>query len=213
MLRVAKLRHTVAAGLILAAFVAGPAFAEKPDWAGGAKPDRVQGGKPERGGPQDRADKRPDQRGDYGHRETRGDEARGRGGDRDGAPSRGRDQERDREHRADRASSSPRVSAYFTDRHREAVHQYYGDRFRAGDCPPGLAKKHNGCMPPGQAKKWRIGAPLARDVVWYDAPGDIVLRLGMPPEGHRFVRVAADILLISVGTGMVVDAIEDLSRY
>ena len=21
------------------------------------------------------------------------------------------------------------------------------------DCPPGLAKKHNGCMPPGQAKK------------------------------------------------------------
>lgn len=22
-----------------------------------------------------------------------------------------------------------------------------------GSCPPGLAKKHNGCMPPGQAKK------------------------------------------------------------
>jgi hypothetical protein len=22
-----------------------------------------------------------------------------------------------------------------------------------GGCPPGLAKKHNGCMPPGQAKK------------------------------------------------------------
>ena len=27
-----------------------------------------------------------------------------------------------------------------------------------GGCPPGLAKKHNGCMPPGQAKKlYRIG--------------------------------------------------------
>jgi hypothetical protein len=23
----------------------------------------------------------------------------------------------------------------------------------AKDCPPGLAKKDNGCMPPGQAKK------------------------------------------------------------
>ena len=25
--------------------------------------------------------------------------------------------------------------------------------YRAEGCPPGLAKKHNGCMPPGQAKK------------------------------------------------------------
>ena len=29
-----------------------------------------------------------------------------------------------------------------------------GDGGRHG-CPPGLAKKHNGCLPPGQA--WRIG--------------------------------------------------------
>lgn len=28
-------------------------------------------------------------------------------------------------------------------------------------CPPGLAAKNNGCMPPGQAKKAFIGAPLA----------------------------------------------------
>lgn len=26
-----------------------------------------------------------------------------------------------------------------------------------GNCPPGLAKKHNGCMPPGQAKKYYRG--------------------------------------------------------
>ncbi len=25
--------------------------------------------------------------------------------------------------------------------------------YGAGGCPPGLAKKHNGCMPPGQARK------------------------------------------------------------
>ena len=200
----AKLRHKAASGLILAAFLAGPAFADKPDWAGSGKPDH--------GGPQERGDKRPDKRSEQGNRDARGDDARGRGGDRDGAQSRDREQERDRDHRSERAGSSARVSAYFTDRHRETVHQYYGERHRAGDCPPGLARKRNGCMPPGLAKKWRLGAPLPRDVVWYDAPGDIVLRLGMPPEGHRFVRVAADILLISVGTGMVVDAIEDLSR-
>ena len=212
-MNIGKLRHKATAGLIVAALLAGPAFADKPDGAGGGKPDRVQGGKPDHGGPQERGDKRPDKRSEQGNRDVRGDETRGRGGDRDGGQARGREQDRDREHRTDRAGSSPRVSAYFSDRHREVVRQYYGDRFRAGDCPPGLAKKGNGCMPPGQAKKWRIGAPLPRDVVWYDAPGDIVLRLGMPPEGHRFVRVAADILLISVGTGMVVDAIEDLSRH
>jgi hypothetical protein len=35
--------------------------------------------------------------------------------------------------------------------------------YGVGGCPPGLAKKHNGCLPPGQAKKlfrgdrWRSG--------------------------------------------------------
>lgn len=30
--------------------------------------------------------------------------------------------------------------------------------YGVGGCPPGLAKKHNGCMPPGQAKKmFRVG--------------------------------------------------------
>jgi len=33
----------------------------------------------------------------------------------------------------------------------------YADGY-GGNCPPGLAKKHNGCMPPGQAKKlYRVG--------------------------------------------------------
>jgi hypothetical protein len=31
-------------------------------------------------------------------------------------------------------------------------------------------------------------------------------------SAYRYVRVASDILLIAVGTGMVVDAIEDLGR-
>ena len=30
--------------------------------------------------------------------------------------------------------------------------------YGVGGCPPGLAKKHNGCMPPGQARKlYRVG--------------------------------------------------------
>jgi len=79
-------------------------------------------------------------------------------------------------------------------------------------CPPGLAKKHNGCMPPGQAKKWRRGYPLASGVIFHDLSPRMVIELGMPPAGHRYVRVAQDILLIAVGTGMVVDAVYDLSN-
>ena len=56
-----------------------------------------------------------------------------------------------------------RQGEYFDDRRRVVVHEYYGEQFRTGHCPPGLAKKHNGCMPPGQAKKWAIGRPLPRD--------------------------------------------------
>jgi hypothetical protein len=36
-----------------------------------------------------------------------------------------------------------------------------------GGCPPGLAKKHNGCMPPGQARK------LARGERWQSGYGSV----------------------------------------
>ena len=35
----------------------------------------------------------------------------------------------------------------------ELSHQNYGYDDHRGNCPPGLAKKHNGCLPPGQYKK------------------------------------------------------------
>jgi Ni/Co efflux regulator RcnB len=100
----------------------------------------------------------------------------------------------------------------FDQHHRTAVRNYYAEEFHGGRCPPGLAKKHNGCMPPGQAKKWDVGHPLPHDVVVYDLPATLVVKIGAPPAGYRYVRVASDILLIAVGTNMVVDAIRDLGR-
>lgn len=101
----------------------------------------------------------------------------------------------------------------FTEQHRRLVAEYYGGQVQDGrKCPPGLAKKNNGCMPPGQAKKWGMGRPLPSDLRYYDLPRDLVMRLPPPPNGHRYVRVAADILLIAVGSSMVLDAIEDLVR-
>jgi len=101
---------------------------------------------------------------------------------------------------------------YFTDRQRIRIREHYSDQYRRnGHCPPGLAKKHKGCMSHGQAKKWVIGRPLPRHVIFYDLPPSILVQLGPPPSRHRFVRVAQDILLIAVGTGMVVDAVDNLS--
>lgn len=105
-----------------------------------------------------------------------------------------------------------RVEFRFGDDERLAVREYYGDRVRGGHCPPGLAKKGNGCMPPGQAKKWAKGRPLPRDIVYYDLPPDLIVRLPSPPVGHRYVQVAGDVLMIAVGTSMVVDAVQDILR-
>ena len=98
----------------------------------------------------------------------------------------------------------------FGERHRTVVTEYYGQQFRSGRCPPGLAKKHNGCMPPGQAKNWHAGQYLPRDVVYYTVPQSLVIEFGPPPSGHRYVRVGADILLIAIGSRMIVDAIQDM---
>ncbi|MBI3223057.1 MAG: RcnB family protein [Nitrosomonadales bacterium] len=99
---------------------------------------------------------------------------------------------------------------YFDDANRRIINDYYGAKFRTGKCPPGLAKKNNGCLPPGQAKKWAVGQPLPSDLRRYNLPKDLLVRLPAPPSGHRYVRVASDILLIAVGTSLIVDAIEDI---
>jgi Ni/Co efflux regulator RcnB len=120
----------------------------------------------------------------------------------------GNGDERSRDH----TGTTARSGEHFGDRQRTIVHDYYAGQFRGGHCPPGLAKKHNGCMPPGQAKKWSVGRPLPREVIYYDVPPALVVQFDRPPTGYRYVRVASDILLIALGTGMVIDAIQDLGR-
>jgi len=112
----------------------------------------------------------------------------------------------------DQQGDDAKVTIYFGDQHRNIIRNYYTEEYRSGNCPPGLAKKNNGCMPPGQAQKWQVGRELPRDVIFHDLPSAIVVQLGLPPAGHRFVRVASDILLIAVGTGIIVDAIQDLNE-
>lgn len=98
------------------------------------------------------------------------------------------------------------------ERHWTAVREYYNDQLRAGICPIGFAKKDDGCVPPPHARKWAVGKPLPPGVVRFDVPPALVARLGKPPAGHRYVRVGADILLVSNRTKLVTDAVLDLGR-
>ncbi|MCJ8190625.1 hypothetical protein [Sphingomicrobium aestuariivivum] len=50
-----------------------------------------------------------------------------------------------------------------------AKHQMHGASYAQPACPPGLAKKRNGCMPPGQAKKYERGHRFDRSFSGYTA--------------------------------------------
>ncbi len=109
-------------------------------------------------------------------------------------------------------AAAPQINVTINDRDRSAVYGYYRAEYAAGHCPPGLAKKNNGCLPPGQAKKlWAIGQPLPATVVFYPLPPALVMQLTPPPGGYQYVRVANDILLMAIGTRLIAGALADLS--
>lgn len=102
-------------------------------------------------------------------------------------------------------------SRYFNDVRMQHIKHYYSESAHHGkSCPPGLAKKQNGCQPPGQEKKWHKGDRLSRDVIYYDLPNSLLVELGHVPAGQKIVRVGKDVLLISIGTGMILEALNDL---
>lgn len=170
--------------LLLAAALAAPVLAQPP-WAGGGKGDEKHENKGKKShDKQDKKDKK--------------------GGKHDDDVGKGKNM----------GSKPLQPGAYFNDRNRGAVQTYYASAGKGGKgCPPGLAKKNNGCMPPGQAKKqWNIGQPLPTTVVLHPVPQQIIISLPPVPAGHKYVQVAGDILLIAAGSRMVVDGINGLLR-
>lgn len=128
----------------------------------------------------------------------------------DNAPGQGQGQGQGQGARGNQAAAPGNFVV--ADRDRNAVYTYYRNDFAAGNCPPGLAKKNNGCLPPGQAKKlWTVGQPLPGTVVFYPLPGPLLLQLTPAPDGYQYVRVASDILMMAIGTRMIVGALADLS--
>jgi hypothetical protein len=101
----------------------------------------------------------------------------------------------------------------FTDDDREAARTYFVQKHGRGNCPPGLAKRNNGCLPPGQAKKrYVVGKPLPPEVVLVEPPHELTVTLRPCPPGYRYAVVDGDLVKLAVGTMLVVDAIDGLVR-
>ncbi len=110
-------------------------------------------------------------------------------------------------------SHETQVTVVFSDAQRESARSYFVKEHGHGNCPPGLAKKHNGCLPPGQAKKrYAVGHPLPQGVVVEELPVDLSVRIGPAPHGYRYGILDGDLVKLAVGTMLVVDAIEGLVR-
>jgi Ni/Co efflux regulator RcnB len=115
------------------------------------------------------------------------------------------------ERKAEKHHDDIRVGGHFNDQHRAQVRTYYTQHYGNGrSCPPGLMKKNNGCMPPGQARHWVAGQPLPRTVTYYAVPQPVLVQLPAAPYGYRYVRVGNDILLMSAQTSLIVDVIQGI---
>ena len=102
------------------------------------------------------------------------------------------------------------------DHDRAIVYQYYRTEFSAGRCPPGLAKKGNGCLPPGQAKAASSGSsasPCRPRSSTSRVPPAVVQQLAPVPPGYEYVRVDNDVLLMDMTNRMVADVVNDLDDY
>ena len=70
-------------------------------------------------------------------------------------------------------------------------------------CPPGLAKKNNGCLPPGQAKKiYGIGDRIDDDYIVIRSPD----RYGLNP-GQTYYRIGDYVYRVDRETREVLDLI------
>jgi hypothetical protein len=117
----------------------------------------------------------------------------------------------DKKHHDKKAVVTDDGRVVFLDSDRTAVRTYWVDTYGRGKCPPGLAKKGNGCLPPGiAAKRYVVGQPLPRTIVVDRVPTVLVPRLRPAPAGYEYAIVDGDVVLMRSNSRLIADAIVNL---
>jgi hypothetical protein len=110
----------------------------------------------------------------------------------------------------DKAQETHVINGFNVDE-RGRVQVFFVETHGRGKCPPGLAKKNNGCLPPGQAKKrYVVGRPLPANIRFEPVPREVEVRIGPAPNGYQYGIVDGDLVKLALGTLLVVDAIDGL---
>lgn len=90
-----------------------------------------------------------------------------------------------------------------------------GNGYGPRGCPPGLAKKHNGCLPPGQAKKlyrgdrWQNG--YGNFYTYQRIPYDLRRRYDLSPR-YRYYYDNGTIYVVNPRTMLITQIINSLLR-
>ena len=97
-------------------------------------------------------------------------------------------------------------------RDRTVVRTKAGKRYGANACPPGLAAKGNGCLPPGQARKlFNVGQRIPIGYNFYTPYSDIPLayrdRYGLMTDG-RYIYRDDSIYVVDPTTSLVTRIID-----
>jgi len=116
-------------------------------------------------------------------------------------PGHGKGRGHDKDHFIARGNDD--VKVVIVDHDRDIIRNYLRDK----NCPPGLAKKDNGCLPPGHAKRYSVGdiwVVEERPRTIWQALADMI---SPPPSGYRYVRTDTDVLLVSESNNRIVDIV------
>jgi hypothetical protein len=97
---------------------------------------------------------------------------------------------------------------------RDRVDNRPAGRYGANDCPPGLAAKNNGCLPPGQARKmFDVGQRLPAGYNSYTRYGDIPAtyrdQYGLT-EDYRYIYRDQAVYVVDPRTNLVTRIIDRL---
>ncbi len=104
--------------------------------------------------------------------------------------------------------SGPHKAAKADKSNRNSKRVSTGDRYAGKACPPGLAKKYPGCIPPGQWKKgYRIPTGWSNYYIGYDRLPDYYRNRYEVNPGYRYLYRDDRVYVIDAITRSIIDVV------